>query len=196
LALEFLKEKILLSLPPTVVTGSAAAISRTGATLGASVNPNGATTVPRFQYSTDPSFPLTVGANIGFGYVGPSGVAVYGAGDVFVTDPEVDSVKEVLPDGTIKNIGSGFSLSGGVDVDSAGDVFVVDTYNNALKKVSPDGSITMIGSGLSAPNAVAVDVGGDVFVADFSTGRVAELSPPSIAVMRISRLFNSPGVIS
>jgi hypothetical protein len=78
-------------------------------------------------------------------------VAVDGAGDVFVAGSEFDSVKEVLPGGTIKSIGSGFSGPRGLAVDGAGEVFVVDTLNYAVKKVSPDGSITTLPATATAP---------------------------------------------
>jgi hypothetical protein len=47
------------------------------------------------------------------------------AGDVFVG--AINTVKEVLPDGTVKTIGSGFNGAAGVAVDVAGDVFVADS---------------------------------------------------------------------
>jgi hypothetical protein len=167
--------------PPSVTIGTATSVSATGATVQATINPNGSTTTARFQYSTDPSFPLTVTTALGSGFRSPSGVAVDGAGDVFVADTGTSAVKEVRPDGTIKTIGSGFGLPFGVAVDAAGDVFVADTGNSAVKEVLPDGSIKTIGSGFKQPAGVAVDGAGDVFVADSFNNRVVELSPPTVA---------------
>src|ERR1700722_1906693 len=59
--LEGLEARVLLSGgPPMVVTDAAQSITMSGATLEATVKPNGATTTPEFQYSTTPSFTPTV----------------------------------------------------------------------------------------------------------------------------------------
>ena len=162
---------------PTVANESAAPVTATEATLNASVNPNGASTTIGFEYSTDPTFTPTVQTTIGSGFSGPNGVAVDGAGDVFVADTNNNAVKEVLPDGAIKTIGSGFRDPYGAAVDGAGDVFVTDTLNNAVKEVLPDGAILTIGSGFSGPTGVAVDGAGDVFVADYNDNAVKEVLP-------------------
>src|SRR5262249_31498245 len=140
--------------PPSVATGAAVSISGNGATLQAEGNPEGVPTASRFQYSTDPSFPLTTITRIRSGSSGPGGVALDGAGNVFVSDNGNDVVNEYLTDGTVKTIGSGFKNPYGVAVDAAGNVYVGDYGNNAVKKVSPDGTIQTIGSGFNAPYGV------------------------------------------
>jgi hypothetical protein len=95
--MEGLEGRTLLSLPPIVTTGAAAPILATGATLNATVNPDGSTTAARFQYSTDPSFPLTSSTTLGAGFKPPSGVAVDGAGHVFVADYGNNRVVELSP---------------------------------------------------------------------------------------------------
>jgi hypothetical protein len=105
--------------PPTVLTGAGGPVSASRATVQATINPNGSATSALFQYSTDPSFPLSGGATtIGSGFNKPGAVAVGRAGDVLVADTVNSAVKEVLPDGTIKTIGSGFSRPSGVAVDA------------------------------------------------------------------------------
>ncbi len=172
-----LERKMLLSAPPTVATGAASSITLTGATLNATVNPNGSTTTALFQYSTSPLFTPTVATTIGSGYNQPVGVAVDAVGDVFVSDIGTNSVYEVLPSGMIKTIGSGFNTPRGVAVDASGDVFVADYGNNAVKEVLPNGTIKTIGSGFNGPYGVAVDTAGDVYVADFNNNAVKEVLP-------------------
>ncbi len=163
--------------PPTAATGAASSIMFNGATLSATVNPNGSTTTALFQYSTSPLFTPTVASTVGSGYNQPVGVAVDAAGDVFVSDIGTNAVYEVLPSGTIKTIGSGFNTPRGVAVDAYGDVFVADYGNNAVKEVQPNGTITTIGSGFNGPYSVAVDAAGDVYVADFNNNAVKEVVP-------------------
>ena len=57
----------------------------------------------------------------------PNGVAVDGAGDVFIADTGNNRVVEVRPDGTQTTVGSGLNQPNGVAVDGSGDVFIADT---------------------------------------------------------------------
>ena len=185
----------VVSIPtPTVATVAAGSITATGATLNATVNPNGYSTTALFQYSTSPTFTPTVASTIGSGYTNPVGVAVDAAGDVFVADNSdnpLPVVYEVLPNGTIKTIGSGFGGPKNVAVDSAGDVFVSDQANNAVKEVLPDGTILTIGSGFITPSGVAVDAAGDVFVSDTANDAVKEVQPDG-TILTIGSGFKGP----
>src|SRR5262249_15519629 len=148
--------------------------SASGATLQATINPNGLSTSARFQYSTDPSFTPTVVTTIYPGF-SAAGVAVDAVGDLFLTT--AGALKEVLPNGTIKTSASGFNGPGGVAVDADGDVFVTESGTGAVKEVLPDGTIKTIASGFSGPRGVAVDTAGDVFVTESGTGAVKEVLP-------------------
>jgi sugar lactone lactonase YvrE len=89
-----------------------------------------------------------------------NGVAVDGAGNLFVADSRNHRVRRVTPDGIITTIAGngtqGFSGDGGpaidaqlafpidVAVDAAGNLFIADFYNNRIRRVSADGIITTI----------------------------------------------------
>jgi hypothetical protein len=188
--LEVLEDR-LVPAAPLVGTAAATAVTTTQATLNGTVNPEGSTATARFQYSTDPTFTPTVATTIGSGFSNPTGVAVDAAGDVFVTDPMNNTLKEVLPDGTIRTLGSGLSNEAGVAVDAAGDVFVTEPFNNAVKEVLPNGTIVTLGSGFSHPAGVAVDAAGDVFIADANNNAVKEVLP-SGAIQTIGSGFSYP----
>jgi hypothetical protein len=102
----------------------------------------------------------------------PGGVAVDGAGNVFVANYS-NQIKEVPPDcvtaSCVKIVGSGFNQAAGVALDGAGSVFVADTYNGAVKELlAGSGYVTTktLASGLSFPQSIAVDTSRNVFVAD------------------------------
>ena len=63
---------------------------------------------------------------IGHGFCFPAGVAVDGAGDVFVADSGNNAVEEVLPNGTIQTSVPGLA-AGRRGGGRTGDVFVADT---------------------------------------------------------------------
>ena len=127
------------------------------------------------------------------GFSDPAGVAVDGAGDVFVADGVGHAVREIVAgtggtaDGTITSgstvitVGSGFIDPGGVAVDASGNVFVADysidvimeivagTGGAASGTVNSNSTVNTVGSGISHPAGVAVDASGNVFVADYGT---------------------------
>src|ERR1035441_8261894 len=105
---------------------------------------------------------------VGSGLNDPTGVAVDGAGDVFIADSSNNRVVEVpyLGNGTygtqtdVPRLG----LHGpqGVAVDGAGDVFIADFGNSRVVEVpylgnGTYGTETTVGSGLNYPRCVAVD---------------------------------------
>jgi trimeric autotransporter adhesin len=142
----------------------------------------------------------------------PSGVAVDGAGNLYIADAINDDVRKVSPAGTITTIPGdgmlGFSGDGGpatnaqlsspqgVAVDGAGNVYIADLGNDRIRKVSPAGIIsTVAGNGvlgysgdggpaiaaqLWSPEGVAVDGASSLYIADFGSNRVREVSPAGI----------------
>jgi sugar lactone lactonase YvrE len=107
----------------------------------------------------------------------PYGVAVDGAGDVFIADQNNSRVVEVPAGGGAQvTVGSGLNQPTGLAVDGAGNVFIADNHNNRVVEVPASGGAqTTIGSGLYYPQGVAVDGAGDVFIADTYNSRVVEV---------------------
>lgn len=127
----------------------------------------------------------------------PNGVAVDGAGDVFVVDAGALGVVELPVGGSLQTLPfSGLSDPQGVAVDGAGDVFVADGLNNRVVELPVGGAQqTLPFSGLSFPQGVAVDAAGDVFVADTGNSRVVELPVGgSQQTLSFSGLFQPEGV--
>lgn len=139
----------------------------------------------------------------------PWGLAVDGAGTVYVACDTDHRVRRVTPDGTITSIAgtgvAGFSGDGGaataaqlfyplgLAVDGAGNLFIADRSNQRIRKVAPGGTITTVaGTGtpgslgdggqataaeLNHPTAVAVDAAGMLYIAETSGRRVRRVEP-------------------
>src|SRR5207249_1055264 len=153
----------------------------------------------------------------------PAGVAVDGAGNLFIADTGNQRIRKVSPAGTITTVaGNGtFGPSGdggpatsaqlsypaGVAVDGAGNLFIVDTGNQLIRKVTPAGTITTVAGdgtvgfsgnggpatsaqfGYSGPTDVAVDSAGNLFIADSGNNRIREViaSSQTSSLPRVGR---------
>jgi hypothetical protein len=97
----------------------------------------------------------------------PIGVAVDGAGNLFIADLYLSYAVKVTPSGVQTTVGSGLSFSTGIAVDGMGDVFIADQDNKRVVEVTPAGVQTTVpATGLQQPWGVATDAVGDVFIAD------------------------------
>jgi hypothetical protein len=111
----------------------------------------------------------------------PVGVAVDGAGDLFIVDLYLPYAVELTPSGVQTTVGSGLSFPIGIALDGAGDVFIGDQNNKRVVEVTPGGVQTTVPfTGLQQPWGVAVDAAGDVFVADGGNQSTGGLVPPSV----------------
>jgi sugar lactone lactonase YvrE len=117
------------------------------------------------------------------------GLAADLTGNLFVSDPANNIVREVSPNGIITTVaGTGVCRSSGdggpataaslcspfgLATDAAGNLFIVDS-GRRIRRIGPDGIITTVpgtaatgpcgGAGLCEPISVAVDLAGNLFV--------------------------------
>jgi sugar lactone lactonase YvrE len=144
-------------------------------------------------------------------FLDPNGLAIDGAGTIYVTDSGGGSVRKVAPDGattTLAGNGGAGSVDGtggsngtaefwfpaGLALDGAGNLFVADANGNRIRKVAPGGTTTTLtGNGTAGffdgtggrngstqfkgPDGVAVDGLGNVFIADGGNNRIRKVAP-------------------
>ena len=98
---------------------------------------------------------------------GPRGLAVDGAGNLFIADFDNNTVRKISASGIITTVAgngvAGFSGDGGpatsaqlngpwgVAVDRAGNLFIADSANNRVRRVSSSGDITTVAGNGSSP---------------------------------------------
>ena len=123
----------------------------------------------------------------------PEGVAVDGAGNLFIAEYVNDRIRKVSPDGIITTLaGNGTYFSAGdggqaasaqmspgrLALDSAGNLFLFDTSNRSIRKISLDGIITTVIS-VGGGSGLALDGSSDLFTEDPTNAShaIAEVSP-------------------
>jgi hypothetical protein len=146
----------------------------------------------------------------------PTGVAVDGAGTVYVADTDNNAIRKVTAAGVVTTLaghaGAGGSTDGagtaasfngpsGVAVDAAGYLYVADTLNHSIRKVTPAGVVTTIagtagasgavnGTGPAArfhgPQGLVLDATGNLFVADTNNNAIRKLVTASGAVSTVA----------
>jgi sugar lactone lactonase YvrE len=151
-------------------------------------------TVPVFGVGSGPQLafgvtgsPVAVGKNL----LSPAGVAVDGAGDVYISDIGLQEVFKVTPSGAQSTVGSGFGVPEAVAVDGAGNVYIADSFADAVFKVTPGGVQTTVGGGFDFPAGVAVDGAGNVYVSDPFIVGVFKITPGGAQTM-VGSGFNTP----
>jgi sugar lactone lactonase YvrE len=107
----------------------------------------------------------------------PEGLAVDGAGNVYVADGNtIIEFNRATPGNITTLVPSGLNSPGGVALDAAGNVYIADTGDSAIKewKVSNSNLVSLVSSGLKNPQGVALDVAGNVYIADTGNSAIQE----------------------
>jgi uncharacterized protein (TIGR03437 family) len=121
--------------------------------------------------------------------VGPIGVAVNAAGNLFIADT---AQLTKLSGGDLTAVTTPSDAPWGVAVDGSGNIYIADAGVNMIRKIDPGGNISAFaGNGsqgysgdggpatsaaLQNPYAVALDAAGNVYIADSANHRVRKVS--------------------
>jgi serine/threonine protein kinase/sugar lactone lactonase YvrE len=139
-------------------------------------------------------------------FLAPLGIAVDGAGNLYVAEFASDTIRKITPEGEVSTLAGSAGVPGSTDgtgdnahfrnpwsvaVDSTGNVYVADKSNFAIRQITPTGRVSTFagfpgipgdadGPGSYArfrdPRAVAVDSAGNICVADAGNDTIRMIS--------------------
>jgi sugar lactone lactonase YvrE len=139
-------------------------------------------------------------------FLAPLGIAVDGAGNVYVAEFASDLIRKITPEGEVRTLAGSAGNPGSADgqgdnahfrnpwsvaAASSGDVFVADKNNFTIRQITPTGRVSTFagfpgipgdanGPGSYArfrdPHGVAVDAAGNVYVADTGNDTIRKIS--------------------
>jgi sugar lactone lactonase YvrE len=140
----------------------------------------------------------------------PVGIAVDGAGILYVVDTGNSMIRKISTAGVVQTIAGLADSTGNVDatgtaarfyypegiaVDATGNIYVGDTDNETIRKITPGGVVTTLagtagtygysdGTGPGAlfgyPSGLAVDSAGNVYVADSRNNAIRKITPAGV----------------
>jgi hypothetical protein len=125
---------------------------------------------PQIVYSPASSVEL------GSGFIKVGGLAVDGAGNIFVADILGNAVKEIVAAGGYTNILSLPSDGESLAVDGAGNIFAGDLFGFTVKEIVAASGYTRVVTVVSnvQAEAIAVDGSGDLFIVDEAYSAIVE----------------------
>ena len=116
--------------------------------------------------------------------IGPFGIAIDKAGNVYTANLNSNNVSKITPDGTSTVLGTTGNRPYGIAIDGAGNVYTANSGSNNVSKITPSGISTILATsgnpsgplGVS-PRGIAIDGAGNVYTSNYNSNNVSKITP-------------------
>ena len=181
---------------------------------------------PAGLVSTIAGQPGVTGTNDGAGSAArfnlPVGIAVDGAGNLYVADAGNNTIRKVTPAGVVSTFagmpgvagtndgpgaGAQFFYPFGIALDSATNLYVTDDQNDTIRKITPQGVVSTFAgipgsygatdsslgvAQFQAPGGIALDSAGNLYVADSGNNAIRMITPGGVVSTIAGTAFQPP----
>jgi sugar lactone lactonase YvrE len=158
-------------------------------------------------------------------FSGPTGVAVKGSGNIYVTDTGNHTIRMITPLGQVTTLAGAAGLAGSVDntgalarfsgpsglaLDASGNLYVGDYQNSTVRMITPAGVVSTFagtanvwgnaeGTGAAArfygTTGVAADAANVIYVADYGNNSIRAITPGGVTTT-LAGLGNFIGAVN
>jgi len=113
------------------------------------------------------------------GLRGAAGVAIDGAGFIFVAEYNSSTVRKISPTGQAEIFASGFNGPIGLDFDSLGNLYVQNFNVSTVQRVNPSGVVELFATvpGYTVGSALAIDDEDNLYLTSYSSNRIYRVTP-------------------
>jgi sugar lactone lactonase YvrE len=116
----------------------------------------------------------------------PVGVALDGAGNIYVASDRANTIVKVTPAGAASvfvDATAGLDFPEGLAFDGNGNLFVANSGNGSISMVTPAGVVSsFVASGLGQPMGLAIDSLGNLYAADNQDNQIFQINPMGMPV--------------
>lgn len=145
------------------------------------------------------------GTGVGARLTSPNGMAIDSIGNTYVTEPGLNIVRKITPDGTVTLLAGMVGIAGstdgpaaqalfsdpnGIAVDGSGNVFVADRGNGSIREISNGGVVSTVAGNLGYVTSVAVDSAGNIYAATLTA--VLKISQGTVTTLALAPAFVGP----
>lgn len=181
--------------------GSVGSLASFGAADGIAIDASGNVYSSQVQGTVFKISPAGAVGAFATGLNTPTGLAVDGLGNLYVSEYHANVVAKVSPNGSIATFASGLYLPDALALDRSGNLYVANDGNGVISRITTDGQVSTfasLGVPPGSPNTsiigLAFDSGGNLYASEIVQGTIQEITPNGTITTFASGIHEPRGI--